>query len=67
MFLYKTKQQSINNEISLGEGKNSKTEISISAAADNTTLDMTMNSNFKSKLNSSKATENAMPISRNAI
>ena len=56
MFLYKTKQQSINNEISLDEGKNSKTEISISAAADNTTLDMTMNSNFKSKLNSSKAT-----------
>lgn len=67
MFLYKTKQQSINNEISLDEGKKSKTEISISAAADNTTLDMTMNSNFKSKLNSSKATENAMPISRNAI
>jgi hypothetical protein len=38
----------------------------MSAAADNTTLDMTMNSNFKSKINSSKGAENGVPKSRNA-
>lgn len=62
---YKSKQQSINNEMSSVEGKGSKIEASTSG--DNTTLDMTMNTNFKSKLNSSKETAESIPISRNAI
>ena len=52
--------------MSLNEGKGSKTDISISAAGENTTLDMTMNSNFKSKNNSITVGDGG-PLSRNAI